>query len=62
MNNYIDRVIQEREDLIVKITKLDTFLQTKSESLSSEEGLLLRHQLHIMQMYADTLTARLELI
>ena len=54
------RVVDERTDLIEKITKLHAFFKTEIfENLQEEDQDLLEEQVQLMMNYSDTLLKRI---
>ena len=57
-----ERVIEERNELRDKITKLALFVYSaKIETVDEKQAELLKAQLRVMEEYNDILTKRLEL-
>lgn len=59
MEDYQKRVIEEREDLDIKVQKLGLFLY--QNKVSEKETNLLEKQLAIMEEYSDILRERIYL-
>jgi len=60
MEDYQDRVLQEKQELDVKINKLTGFLYSdKSTGLDKEEYKRMRQQLYCMMDYGHCLTERI---
>lgn len=54
------RVVQERDDLLEKVTKLNAFLSTELfATLSNDEQFLLNTQCQFMQGYLNVLEERI---
>jgi len=61
VDTWNDRLINERDELEVKVNKLRTFVNSKTfDHVSEKQKGLLREQLHHMQCYLDILNDRLE--
>jgi len=59
MNNpIIDKLVEERKELRVKLNKLDIFLE--DSSLSEYHTNLLKEQRHVMNSYIDVLDRRIK--
>ena len=59
MNNLsIDKLVEERKELRVKLNKLDIFLE--DSSLSEYHTNLLKEQRHVMNNYIDVLDRRIK--
>lgn len=59
MNNpIIDKLVEERKELRVKLNKLDIFLE--DSSLSEYHANLLKEQRHVMNDYIDVLDRRIK--
>ena len=57
-----ERVVEERNELRDKITKLALFVYSaKIETVDEKQARLLKAQLRVMEEYNDILTERLEL-
>ena len=57
-----ERVVEERNELRDKITKLALFVYSaKIETVDEKQAELLKAQLRVMEEYNDILTKRLEL-
>lgn len=57
-----ERVVEERNELRDKITKLALFVYSaKIETIDEKQAGLLKAQLRVMEEYNDILTKRLEL-
>ena len=62
MEEYQKRVLEEKEQLVIKIVKIQCFQATdKFKDLQSDEVVLLNRQLDYMQEYAVILAERIEL-
>ena len=63
MDDWEERLLQERADLSIKIEKLGAFITDSItfDSLTKEHKNLLRTQLNIMLQYAKVLSDRLML-
>jgi hypothetical protein len=62
-NGFIDRLIDEKKQLDLKLSGLGNFINSKSfENLSNAHRNLLRMQLKAMCEYSDILAIRLELL
>ena len=60
VETWKDRLIIERDELLVKVTKLRDFINSKTfNHVSDKQEYLLREQLHHMQCYLDILDNRL---
>ena len=57
-----ERVVEERNELRDKITKLALFIYSANiETVDKKQAGLLKAQLHVMEEYDEILTERLEL-
>lgn len=62
MEDYQQRVIEERKVLETKIGRLDTFTRSeKHDALPTKDQELLREQLSYMRSYSDVLRRRIEM-
>lgn len=63
MENYQKRVIEEKDQLLTKLSKLTMFLAHDDtfNGLPKEEQDLLRNQKFVMGLYADILQKRIEI-
>lgn len=60
VETWKDRLIIERDELLVKVIKLRDFINSKTfNHVSGKQEYLLREQLHHMQCYLDILDDRL---
>lgn len=60
MKDHELRVVEERNELNIKIAKLESFLESETyENLSEEEKDLLEEQLECMSHYSSILTYRI---
>ena len=60
MNDFIDRLIDEKQQLDVKIEKLTQFIQSENfKSIEMVQQSLLQVQLLSMETYSQCLTERL---
>ena len=59
--NHIDRMLDERSELVIKVNKLQTFVDSEMfralDKLSQE---LMISQRYVMHLYIDLLTKRIE--
>lgn len=62
MPDFIKRIRSERVDLLTKISGLARFLDTKADTLDSNQFDLMVQQLAHMKEYAEVLSQRLELL
>ena len=62
MNEFQERVINERKELNDKMIKLHEFITNNTifRSLSEEDQLLLKDQYRVMRQYSDILDRRIE--
>jgi len=61
MEDFMERVVQEKDGLDEKLNKLGEFLQTAMfDSLDEEEQGRLGRQFFAMEIYSDTLEARID--
>lgn len=61
VDTWKDRLINERDELEVKVNKLRNFVNSKTfDHVSEKQKGLLKEQLHHMQCYLDILNDRLE--
>ena len=62
MSDYQSRVVEEREDLFLKVEKLGSFLSQKSDTVSDKNELaVLYHQLEHMMNYLQALDDRVNI-
>ena len=62
MSNYMERLLEEKEELFTRLTKLETFLFSKEfKNLSEENKLLLKKQDKVMTEYLEILIDRIAL-
>ena len=60
VETWKDRLVIERDELLIRVTKLRDFINSKTfDHVSNKQGFLLREQLHYMQCYLDILNDRL---
>lgn len=60
VETWKDRLVVERDELLVRVTKLRDFVNSKTfNHVSGKQEYLLREQLHHMQCYLDILNDRL---
>lgn len=57
--SYIDRMEEEKNELEVKIAKMDVFMSQNANNLAVEERILMYHQRQTMQEYIRTLNDRI---
>jgi hypothetical protein len=63
MATFKDRLIEERNQLFEKVTKLEDFLQSETfKSIDVRQASLLEIQLPTMKAYLQILTLRLSLL
>lgn len=61
VDTWKDRLINERDELEVRVDKLRCFVNSKTfDHVSGKQNWLLREQLHHMQCYLDILNDRLD--
>lgn len=56
---YQERVVEEKQELDLKIARLNSFLSDHPKSLSDVEYVLLAEQLKAMQLYSSILMQRI---
>lgn len=62
MKPHQERVVQEKEELDQKRSKLDLFFKSATfDTVSGEEQALLRYQAEVMAHYSHLLAKRIEL-
>ena len=62
MQDFVKRLIVERDELIDKLEKLQDFFATdKFENLDNENKMLLSTQLNIMRAYLSILKRRIDI-
>jgi hypothetical protein len=63
MRDFVERLLDEREELYIKTTKLEHFIQSdKAESMDKIAFLLLTAQLEAMKTYHRVLDERITLL
>ena len=61
MSDFKSRLLEERDQLQEKVTKLDAFMDTETfETISKRQQMLLSDQLSYMEDYLYILNARIE--
>lgn len=61
--DFLERIKDERDDLLERICKCRTFLESdkaRFPEFSASNSILLEKQLHYMEQYANILTVRME--
>jgi len=62
MSSYIDRMVIEKEELDIKISKLDDFIcSEKFDEIGNRQRTLLQMQFAAMSAYTSTLGERIRL-
>lgn len=60
MNEQQQRVIEELNELVGKLARLDESIMSYNfTTLSSNERFLMQHQSHLMKLYAEVLRERI---
>lgn len=57
--SYIDRMENEKEELEIKLAKMDDFMRGNANNLAVEERILMYHQRQVMKEYIRTLEDRI---
>lgn len=57
--SYIDRMENEKEELEIKLAKMDDFMRGNANKLMVEERILMYHQRQVMKEYIRTLEDRI---
>lgn len=58
--SYIDRMEEEKEELEVKMAKMDRFMRGNANKLMVEERILMYHQRQVMKEYIRVLEDRIK--
>lgn len=63
-STFLERIIKEKEDLKIKLEKLDDFIKnnTKFKELTNINRILLVNQFNAMELYYYALDSRIEYI
>lgn len=57
--SYIDRMENEKEELEIKLAKMDNFMRGNANKLMVEERILMYHQRQVMKEYIRALEDRI---
>lgn len=58
--NYIERMKEGKEELEVKLAKMDVFMSKYASTLTVEERILMYHQRQVMKEYIRVLEDRIK--
>jgi len=61
MEKFVERLIEEREELVEKMEKLAAFADANWDDISETEAYLFHEQMEAMLKYGKILNARIEL-